>query len=38
MHARWYKPDPLSLGFLIVSRVLEIRLWRAEIVVYWRYK
>ena len=37
MQIRWYRPDPGSLSFLIVKRILEIRLWRAEFVVYWHY-
>jgi hypothetical protein len=32
---RWYRPDPHSLGYLLVARVLEIRIWRALFVLYW---
>jgi hypothetical protein len=34
---RWYRPDPHSLGHLIVSRVFEVRIGRARFVAYWHY-
>lgn len=38
MHVRWYRPASASLGYLIVSRVFEIRIWKAQIVLYWHYR
>jgi hypothetical protein len=38
MHIRWYRPDPGSLSYLIVKRILEIRVWRAELALYWHYR
>lgn len=37
MHIRWYRPDPTSLGYTLVRRVLEIKIWKAEVVLYWHY-
>lgn len=34
----WYRPSPGSLSFLIVKRILEIRIGRAEFVLYWHYR
>jgi hypothetical protein len=35
---RWYRPDPGSLSYLIVSRVFEMRVWKAQLVVYWYFR
>jgi hypothetical protein len=38
MRIRWYRPTTGSLSYLIVKRILEIRVGRAELVLYWRYR
>lgn len=38
MHVRWYRPGPGTLGFLIVKRVFEVRVGKAEVVLYWHYR
>lgn len=38
IRARWYQPDAHSLSYRIVARVFELRLWRAEFVLYWHYR
>lgn len=35
MHIRWYRPDRAYLSYALVRRVLEIRVWKAEVVLYW---
>jgi hypothetical protein len=38
LQLRWYRPDPQTLGYLIVARILEIRIGRAQVVLYWYYR
>jgi len=35
MRIRWYRPDRASLSYALVRRVLEIKIWKAEVVLYW---
>jgi hypothetical protein len=38
MRIRWYRAEPGSLSYLIVKRILEIRVGRAQFVLYWHYR
>jgi hypothetical protein len=38
MHVRWYRPEPGTLGYLIVKRIFEVRVGKAEVVLYWHYR